>query len=101
MVNISCKRLWLKLHGFSCALVWASFQPCTAFHFLARFLSARDRQCPSISALWSNWQGVIPLFQFPPEIRKIVYTSNAIESLNMSLRKAIKPAAHFPPRKRL
>ena len=36
---------------------------------------------PSIGALWRrNWQGVIPFFQFPPEIRKIVYTTNAIES---------------------
>ena len=52
---------------------------------------------PSISALWRrNWQGVIPFFQFPPEIRKIVYTTNAIESLNMSLRKAIKTRGAFP-----
>ena len=43
-----------------------------------------------------NWQGIIPFFQFPPEIRKIVYTTNAIESLNMSLRKAIKTRGAFP-----
>jgi transposase-like protein len=43
-----------------------------------------------------NWLGVIPFFQFPPEIRKIVYTTNAIESLNMSLRKAIKTRGAFP-----
>ena len=39
---------------------------------------------------------MIPFFQFPPEIRKIVYTTNAIESLNMSLRKAIKTRGAFP-----
>jgi putative transposase len=47
--------------------------------------------------LWRrNWLGIIPFFQFPPEIRKIVYTTNAIESLNMSLRKAIKTRGAFP-----
>ena len=52
---------------------------------------------PVDQPLWRrNWQGVIPFFQFPPEIRKIVYTTNAIESLNMSLRKAIKTRGAFP-----
>jgi len=64
---------------------------------LAEFAAQWDRQYPSISALWRrNWQGVVPFFQFPPEIRKIVYTTNAIESLNMSLRKAIKTRGAFP-----
>ncbi len=64
---------------------------------LAEFAAQWDRRYPSISALWRrNWQGVIPFFQFPPEIRKIVYTTNAIESLNMSLRKAIKTRGAFP-----
>src|SRR5487761_1307364 len=64
---------------------------------LAEFAAQWDRQYPSISALWRrNWQGVIPFFQFPPEVRKIVYTTNAIESLNMSLRKAIKTRGAFP-----
>ena len=64
---------------------------------LAEFAAQWDQRYPSISALWRrNWQGVIPFFQFPPEIRKIVYTTNAIESLNMSLRKAIKTRGTFP-----
>src|SRR5271156_1065315 len=64
---------------------------------LAIFAERWDQRYPSISALWRrNWQGVIPFFQFPPEIRKIVYTTNAIESLNMSLRKAIKTRGAFP-----
>ena len=64
---------------------------------LAAFAAEWDRRYPSISALWRrNWQGVIPFFQFPPEIRKIIYTTNAIESLNMSLRKAIKTRGAFP-----
>ena len=64
---------------------------------LAEFAAQWDQRYPSISALWRrNWPGVIPFFQFPPEIRRIVYTTNAIESLNMSLRKAIKTRGAFP-----
>jgi putative transposase len=43
-----------------------------------------------------NWQGVIPFFQSSLEIRKIVYTTNTIESLNMSLSKAIQIRRPFP-----
>ena len=64
---------------------------------LAGFADQWDRQYPSISALWRrNWQGVIPFFHFPPEVRKILYTTNAIESLSMSLRNAIKTRGTFP-----
>lgn len=64
---------------------------------LGSFSEKWDRKFPSVSALWRrNWQGIIPFFQFPEQIRKIVYTTNAIESLNMSLRKAIKTRGPFP-----
>lgn len=42
------------------------------------------------------WEQVIPFFAFPPEVRRIVYTTNAIESLHMQLRKIIKNRGHFP-----
>jgi hypothetical protein len=62
-----------------------------------RSLTQWDKCYPSISALWRrNWQGITPFFQFPPEIRKIVYTTNAIENLNMSLRQDIKTRGAFP-----
>jgi putative transposase len=64
---------------------------------LSAFEAKWNRKYPTIGALWRrNWQGVVPFFQFSPEIRKIVYTTNAIESLNMSLRKAIKIRGPFP-----
>ena len=64
---------------------------------LGSFSKKWDHKYPSVSALWRrNWQGIIPFFQFPEQIRKIVYTTNAIESLNMSLRKAIKTRGPFP-----
>lgn len=52
---------------------------------------------PSIVQSWRRaWENVTPFFVFPPEIRRVVYTTNAIESLNMQLRKIIKTRGHFP-----
>lgn len=55
------------------------------------------RKFPPIAKSWRrNWEHVIPFFAYPEDIRKIIYTTNAIESLNMSLRKIIKNRGHFP-----
>lgn len=52
---------------------------------------------PAIAKLWrENWERVIPFFAFPAEVRKVVYTTNAVESLHMSLRKIIKTRGSFP-----
>jgi putative transposase len=52
---------------------------------------------PSISQSWRrNWTRVTPFFDYPPEIRKVIYTTNAIESVNMSLRKISKNRGSFP-----
>jgi transposase-like protein len=52
---------------------------------------------PSIVASWRRaWEHVVPFFVFPPDIRRVIYTTNAIESLNMQLRKIIKTRGHFP-----
>lgn len=51
----------------------------------------------TISQVWRrNWERIIPFFAFPAEIRKVIYTTNAVESLNMSLRKIIKTRGSFP-----
>ncbi|OJB57018.1 transposase, partial [Burkholderia ubonensis] len=51
---------------------------------------------PTIAQSWQRaWEHVTPFFVFPPEIRRVVYTTNAIESLNMQLRKIIKTRGHF------
>jgi len=56
-----------------------------------------DKQFGSIRPIWErHWQRIIPFFAFPAEIRKIIYTTNAVESLNMSLRKIIKMRGSFP-----
>ena len=52
---------------------------------------------PMIAAAWRNaWDQVIPFFVFPPDIRRIIYTTNAIESVNAQLRKIIKTRGQFP-----
>jgi transposase-like protein len=52
---------------------------------------------PPIAQAWRRqWTQVIPFFAYPPEVRKIIYTTNAIESLHMQLRKIVKNRGHFP-----
>ena len=52
---------------------------------------------PAIAQSWRrNWEQVIPFFAFAPELRKIIYTTNAIESLNAQVRKAVRIRGHFP-----
>ena len=52
---------------------------------------------PTIVQSWTRaWEHVTPFFVFPPDIRRVIYTTNAIESLNMQLRKIIKTRGHFP-----
>jgi putative transposase len=52
---------------------------------------------PAIAQSWRrNWEQVIPFFAFSPEVRKIIYTTNAIESLHSQVRKAVRGRGHFP-----
>jgi transposase-like protein len=52
---------------------------------------------PSVVAAWRRaWDRVIPFFAFPPAVRRVIYTTNAIESINAQLRKIIKTRGHFP-----
>jgi putative transposase len=64
---------------------------------LEAFAEKWDGRYPSISQIWRrNWDQVTPFFGHPAEIRKVIYTTNAIESLNMSLRKVVKTRGSFP-----
>ena len=55
------------------------------------------RQYPAIRRHWETaWEQVIPFFAFPPEVRKVIYTTNMIESINFQLRKISKTRGHFP-----
>lgn len=64
---------------------------------LNAFANKWDKKHPTISRSWRrNWEQIIPFFAYPPEIRKVIYTTNMIESLNMSLRKVTKNRGSFP-----
>ena len=64
---------------------------------LDEFARKWDATHPTISQVWQrNWERITPFFAFPAEIRKIVYTTNAVESLHMALRKIIKTRGSFP-----
>jgi transposase-like protein len=64
---------------------------------LEAFAAKWDALYPAISQIWlRHWEHIIPLFDYPMDIRKVIYTTNAIESLNRSLRKVIKTKAVFP-----
>lgn len=64
---------------------------------LKNFKEKYDEKYPSISDIWTrNWSQIIPFLQYPKDIRKAVYTTNAIESVNSSLRKIIKNRQLFP-----
>lgn len=64
---------------------------------LEAFEAKWDKTHPSISKAWRrNWDNIIPFFGYAPEIRKVIYTTNAIESLNMSVRKTTKTRGSFP-----
>ena len=59
--------------------------------------SVWGQKYPPIAQAWRRqWTQVIPFFAYPPEVRKIIYTTNAIESLHMRLRKIVKNRGHFP-----
>jgi putative transposase len=62
-----------------------------------RFAEKWDGTYPQISKSWAtHWPNLITLFEYPPEIRKVIYTTNAIESLNSVIRKATKQRKVFP-----
>ena len=64
---------------------------------LSAFETKWDATHPTIGMSWRrNWDQIIPFFAYPPDIRKVIYTTNAIESLNMSLRKVTKNRGSFP-----
>ena len=64
---------------------------------LGEFEAKWDNEYLPIGQSWRrNWPRLIPFFDYPPEIRKVIYTTNAIESVNMSLRKLTKNRGSFP-----
>lgn len=77
--------------------IYAAASREDAAQALEAFEDRWGRRYPMIGAAWrANWERVVPFLDFPPEIRRIIYTTNAIESLNSSLRKLVFHRGHFP-----
>jgi putative transposase len=59
--------------------------------------SAWGQKYPAIAQAWRrHWEQVIPFFSFPQLVRKIIYTTNAIESLHSTVRRSVRSRGHFP-----
>jgi putative transposase len=77
--------------------IYAAVDADAAQAELERFDEKWGQRFPVITQAWLNaWEYVIPFLEFPPEVRRVIYTTNAIEALNRQLRKAIKTKGHFP-----
>jgi putative transposase len=77
--------------------IYTAIDADAAQHALEAFDEKWGQRFPVITQAWLNaWEYVIPFLAFPPEVRRVIYTTNAIEALNRQLRKAIKTKGHFP-----
>jgi putative transposase len=77
--------------------VYAASTEDAAIAALDDFEAKWKERYPVVGQSWrSNWERVRPFFAFPKDVRRIIYTTNAIESLNFQLRKVIKSKGHFP-----
>lgn len=77
--------------------IYKSTTEAEALMELDNFARVWDEKYPQISQSWRNhWPNLITLFNFPADIRKVIYTTNAIESLNSVIRKAVKTRKLFP-----
>jgi putative transposase len=64
---------------------------------LSEFAAKWDAKYPTSSQSWRrNWERLVPFLAYPEEIRRVIYTTNAVESVNMSVRKIIKNRGSFP-----
>jgi putative transposase len=86
-----------KLVAADLKLIYRAATELQAELELTNFIAKWGHKYQAIGRLWKeNWQHVIPFFEFPAEIRRVIYTTNAVESLHMSLRKIIKTRGSFP-----
>src|SRR5579884_456608 len=77
--------------------VYTAIDTDRALHALDAFEAKWGRKLPPVVRAWREaWEHVIPFLAFPPEVRRVIYTTNAIEALNRQLRKAVKTKGHFP-----
>jgi putative transposase len=77
--------------------IYTAVNADAALHALEAFEEQWGQQLPVIGQAWrAAWEHVTPFMAFTPEVRRVIYTTNAIEALNQQLRKAVKTKGHFP-----
>jgi putative transposase len=77
--------------------IYTSETEAGAEQALKEFEQKWSAKYPMIGPSWrANWERIIPFLSFPPEIRRMIYTTNQIESLNFQVRKLIRSKGHFP-----
>jgi putative transposase len=88
---------WRKEVAEDLKLIYTSATVEEAELQLEAFSKKWDEQLPTISRSWrQNWERLIPFLSYPQEIRRVIYTTNVIESVNSSLRKVLKNRGSFP-----
>jgi len=87
----------MKAVALDLKTIYRSVHVDAAERAMLEFSEKWDNKYPAISRSWNkNWENIVTLFAFPEEIRKIIYTTNAIESLNSVIRKSINNRKIFP-----
>jgi putative transposase len=77
--------------------IYTAATEAAALERFAEFAERWEARYPAIVKLWENaWAEFVPFLSFHPEIRTVIYTTNAIESVNARIRKAVKARGHFP-----
>jgi putative transposase len=78
-------------------LIYTAVDADAAAEALERFEADWGERYPMIGTTWrQSWEHVIPFLAFPPDVRRVVYTTNTIEALHRQIRKTIKTRGHFP-----
>jgi putative transposase len=90
------RRDWSGIAG-DLKPIYTAPTEAAALERLADFAGRWEAKYPAIIKLWENaWAEFVPFLSFDPEIRTVIYTTNAIESINARIRKAVRARGHFP-----
>jgi hypothetical protein len=97
-LRYASKKYWASISKDLREIYTASSEAAAGARF-AEFEETWGQRYPAIIRLWrSAWEQFIPFLAFPPEVRRVIYTTNAIESLNARFRQATRRRGHFPTR---
>ena len=90
---------WKDRKAIAAALkeIYRAVDEHAALEALERFEERFDGRYPAIGRLWRDaWDRFVPMLDYPPAIRRVLYTTNTVESLNYQLRKITRNRGHFP-----